>query len=413
MNALSEMSETSSPHPPFANHPAQPPFRAAAKRVVLAIPISRASVEKAVQGINHCVHQEMNWRLSRSLDRASPSLAWLQGWKGDGAFVTIGSREDAEIARNLPFPVVNLAAYHLDDRVTTLTSDHWLIGKMAAEHLLERRFKRLAYYGATNLYYSELRKAGFMTTVVERGAACSLLEQAYHVDDAEAWVRQERELETWLLSLEPPVAIMAGNDVRAGRLLEVCQRLGLRVPEQIAVIGVDNDPQVHAHVQPGLSSIARQDFEAGVLAARKLNDLMEGRVGSGELIFVPPGRIIARESTDVTAIEDPELASVIEQLRPRLGEGVGVEWLLEKTQWSRRRLEMRFQEYLGEAPYSFITRLRVQQASRLLDQEPALQLSKVAATCGFSDLRHFRQAFQRFSRQSPAQYRAPSKVSST
>ncbi len=375
------------------------------KRIAFAFPYGRAFMEKVVEGIIDCARQEMNWRFTRFPERLSPSLDWLRGWKGDGAFVTIASEEDVEIARALPFPVVNLTAYYSCDGVSTVTADHRLIGRMAAGHLLERRFQKFGYYGAKELYYSQLRKEGFVAAVRKEGADCSCLEVSHRVDSMQTWVEQERELEQWLFSLQPPVGVMASNDLRAGMLMELCRRAGLQVPGQIAVIGVDNDPVVAAHTHPSLSSVARDDHEAGRVAARQLMALMDGSISPGELRYIPPAGVVARQSTEILAIEDPELRSVIKRMREQIGERFGVERLLELTGWSRRRLETRFQEQIGEAPYSFINRLRVEVARRLLKQQPGQPLSRVAEACGFSDLRHFRLAFRRFTGQTPGQYR--------
>jgi len=379
---------------------------AAPKRIAFAFPYGRAFMEKVVEGITDCARQEMNWRFTRFPERLSPSLDWLRGWRGDGAFVAITSEDDVKIARSLPFPVVNLTAYYSCEGVTTVTADHQLIGRMAAEHLLGRRFQKFGYYGTKDLYYSQLRKEGFVAAVRKQGGTCTCLEVSHHLDSMHTWVEQEKELEQWLLSLQPPVAVMASNDLRADILMEVCRRLGLQVPVQIAVIGVDNDPVFATHVQPSLSSVARNDQEAGRVAARQLMALMNGSISAGELTHIAPAGVIARQSTEVLAIEDAQLRSVIQQMRQHIGERFGVERLLEMTHWSRRRLETRFQEQLGEAPYSFINRLRVEEALRLLKQEPKHQLSQVAAACGFSDLRHFRLAFRRLTGQSPGHYKA-------
>jgi LacI family transcriptional regulator len=377
----------------------------APKRVVLAFPYGRAFVENVVEGILSFANREVNWRFTRFPERLSPSLDWLQGWKGDGAFVIIASPADARLARKLPFPVVNLTAYFRKPGLTTVTADHREMGRVAAAHLLARRFHRFGYYGSQDLYFSRLRREGFVGMVREQGGSCSVLEVPSNFTSGQSWMRQEQQLVRWLRTLRPPVAVMTSTDLRAAVLMDTCRSLGLRVPEDIAVVGVDNDPVIVAHTQPALSSVARNDREAGELAGQKLAQLMSGQPDRREMILVPPSGVVARQSTETMAVEDAELARVVEHVREHIGEKFGVERLIDLTQWSRRQLENRCREQLGEAPYALINRLRVEHAKRMLEAAAKPMLGQIAAASGFSDERHFRLVFHRLQGKSPAQYR--------
>jgi len=376
------------------------------RRVALAFPYGRAFVETVVDGIYEYARKETNWHLIRFPERLSPSLEWLRGWNGDGAFVIFASKSDVELARTLPFPVVNLTAYFPSPGITTVTADHREIGRMAAMHLLERRFQKFGFYGSRELYFSELRREGFVSTIRDHGATCSVLEVSPHLNSGRSWLRQEQELERWLLSLQPPVAVMASTDLRANMLMESCRHLEIKIPEQLAVIGVDNDPVVVEHIHPTLSSIARNDRAAGEAAARELVALMTGKARPGKWILMPPTGVIARQSTETLAVEDPDINGLVQYIRQHVGEKFGVERLLEITGWSRRRLEMRFQEHLGEAPYSLINRLRVEEAQRLMKQNPSELLSRIATASGFNNLRQFRLVFQRITGQRHSRFRS-------
>jgi LacI family transcriptional regulator len=371
----------------------------------MAFPYGRAFVENMVEGILDYAGREGNWRFTRFPERLSPSLDWLRGWQGDGAFVIVATPADARIARALPFPVVNLTAYFAKPGVTTVTADHREIGRVAAAHLLARRFQRFGYYGSKDLYFSRLRREGFVSAVRQQGASCTVLEVPPNVTSAHSWTRQEKQLEQWLRALTPPAAVMTSTDLRADTLMETCRRLGLRVPEDIAVVGVDNDPVIVGHTQPPLSSVARNDRLAGELAARQLAEMMDGRPDRREMILVPPTGVISRQSTETLAVEDAELAAMVQHVREHIGENFGVERLIGLTGWSRRQLENRCRDQLGESPYVLINRLRVEHAKRLLEAPTKHFLGSVAEASGFSDLRHFRLVFHRLQGKSPAQYR--------
>lgn len=375
------------------------------RRVALAFPYGRAFVEKVVEGILAYARRETHWQIMRFPERLSPSLDWLQGWQGEGAFVIISTPEDARLARSLPFPVVNLTAYFPEPGVATVTADHREIGRLAARHLLERRFKKFGYYGSSDLFFSQLRRDGFVGAIEKQGGTCAVLEVPSIVASGRMWLRQQLQLEEWLRSLHPPVAIMASTDLRADMLLETCRRLHLRVPDQVAVIGVDNDPVIVDHAQPPLSSVARDDLQAGERAAALLHNLMAGQRPPRDIVYVPPTGVFARQSTETMAVEDPELANLVQYIRQNIAENFGVERLPPLLHCSRRTLENRIRAHLGASPAEIIQRLRVDQARRMLEASPRQSLGAVATACGFSDVRHLRLVFHRFQKQSPGEYR--------
>jgi LacI family transcriptional regulator len=375
------------------------------RRIALAFPYGRAFVEKVVDGILAYARRQPDWQIMRFPERLSPSLDWLQGWQGDGAFVIISTPEDARIAHALPFPVVNITAYFPESGVATVTADHQEIGRVAARHLLERRFKKFGYYGSRDLYFSEMRRNGFVETIKAHGGSCEVLEVPSIVASGRMWLRQQIQLENWLRSLQPPVAIMASTDLRADMLLQTCLRLGLRVPDQVAVIGVDNDPVIVNHAQPPLSSVARDDQLAGELAASLLDKFMSGQRNQQQVLFVPPTGVVARQSSETMAVDDQELAGLVQFIRKHVRENFGVERLLAQVSCSRRTLENRFRVNLGAAPAEIIQRLRVDEARRLIESDEKLSLAAVATACGFSDVRHLRLVFRRIQGQSPAEYR--------
>jgi LacI family transcriptional regulator len=156
------------------------------------------------------------------------------------------------------------------------------------------------------------------------------------------WVDQQEELEDWLATLEPPVGVMASTDLRAGMVLDACQRLSLRVPEDVAVIGVDNDPVACEFRAPRLSSVSRNDYEVGFRAAEFLHRLIQGEPMEKPVILVPPDGVVSRRSTEVLAVEDPLIAGIVQSIASRLHEPFGVDGLLSGRNLSRRRIEQRF-----------------------------------------------------------------------
>ena len=374
-------------------------------RVALAFPMGLAFVERLMHGILDYAGEVGGWTFTRLPEMLSPSIDWLRDWPGDGAFVLITNPEDAAMAHRLSIPVVNLAGHLEASGLPAVTVDHHGIGVLAAEHLLARRFQRFGYYGIRGKWYSLQRRLGFTETVGQAGGSCKVLEVRDLSLRPGKWVDQQEELARWLKTLVPPVGIMASTDLRAGMLLDACQRLGLRVPEDVAVIGVDNDPVACEFSQPPLSSVSRSDREVGYQAARFLDGLIHGKVSRAESLLIPPDGVVQRKSTEIMAVEDPEVAAVVEAIQSRLHQPFGVEGILGNVAISRRRLEQRFRESLGRSPAVFLNEQRVERAKKLLAGPERTSLTDVAAACGFTELRRFRQVFQRIAGQSPADFR--------
>jgi LacI family transcriptional regulator len=218
----------------------------------------------------------------------------------------------------------------------------------------------------------------------------------------DAWENQQDQLESWLRGLTTPVGIMASSDLRAGMLLEACRKVGLRVPEEVAIIGVDNDPVACEFSQPQLTSISRNDHRVGFEAASMLHRMILGQAPPGPVsLRIPPDRVVARKSTEVLAVDDPEVALLIQQMRERFHESIGMENLAGKSALSRRRLEQRFRATMDISPAVFLNQLRVEHAKKLLARKPILPLADIAAQCGFRDPRRFRVVFMRLTGSSP------------
>jgi LacI family transcriptional regulator len=378
------------------------------KHIALALPLDVVFVERLLPGILEFARNQGGWVFTRIPERLASSFEWLRNWEGDGAFVLIGNKTDVKVARSLSMPIVNVGGYVHDVRIPTVTLDQQLVGRFAAEHLLARRFHRFGYYGVRGLWYSEQRRIGFEDALHAAGYTSSLMESTSLIGSPRDWRRVAGELARWLKSLRPPVGIMASWDLRAQMLSEACTAIGLRVPEDVAIVGVDNDPIACEFSIPQLSSVSRNDRELGWQAANLLSQLIEGKRPSKVPILIPPDSVVARRSTDTLVIEDPEVAAIVQQIRVHLNEVFGVERILRLSPLSRRQLEQRFRKSVGSSPYAFLNELRVDRAKVLLAESRKRTLTAVASECGFSELRRFRIVFHRLTKLSPAEYRRKS-----
>jgi LacI family transcriptional regulator len=381
-------------------------MKAGRKRVAFGFPTALAFLDRVSRGILDYARQHGNWTLTRVPEMISPSVGWLRHWPGDGAFALVENAVDARVARGLPFPVVNLSGDLSDLGVPTVTVDYAATGRLAAEHLLERHFRRFGFNGTRGLWFSEQPRDSFAEQIRRVGYEVDVLEMNELFSPGSRWTNQEAMLDKWLRRFRPPFAIFACSDLRAAMVNDACQRLGLRVPEDVALIGVDNDPVACELSQPPLSSVSRNDWQVGWQAAALLERLMRGNSPPlPPVVRVPPDGVVARRSTDTLAVEDPQVAELTHYVRTHLHEPFGVERLLERSKMARRLLERRFKECLGRNPYTFIIEERVDLARKLLAAPEQLSLTDVATACGFSELRRFRLTFQRIAGMPPAEFR--------
>ena len=382
-------------------------MKAARKRVAFGFPTVFAYLERVSRGILDYARAHGDWTFTRVPEMLSPSVEWLNYWPGDGAFVLVTNATDAGLARALRFPVVNLAGRRVADPVVpSVTVDYAATGRLAADHLLERNFRRFGFFGTRGQWFSEQRRDAFAAQVRGAGHQLEVLEMDDLFNSKSRWMNQEEMLNKWLRRLRPPFAVFACSDLRAIMVNDACQRLGLRVPEDVALIGVDNDPVACELCQPPLSSVSRNDWQVGWEAAALLDRMMRGESSRmSPSVRVPPDGVVARRSTDTLAVEDAQIAELTHYVRKHLHQVFGVERLLERSKMSRRLLETRFKECMGRSPYTFILEERVELARKLLQTPEKRTLTDIGAACGFSELRRFRIAFQSVVGVSPAEFR--------
>ncbi len=280
------------------------------------------------------------------------------------------------------------------------------MGRLAAEHLLERGFRRFGYYGLKGgVWYSQQREAGFIQPISAAGHTCSVHEVLTSRNARGALASGHEELQAWLKSLKPPVGVLACSDARAGMLIEACRRVGLRVPDDVAVIGVDNDQLACEFSDPTLTSISRNGPKAGWEAAALLDRMLRGEKPPADPILIAPDGLVKRKSTDVLAIEDTRIAEAVRYIRQNADKLIGVESVLEHVPMSRRWLEHGFKEFVGRTPYEYISSVRVERAKKLLLDPSHKKLGQVASECGFPDVKRMNIVFQRFTGTTPRQWR--------
>jgi LacI family transcriptional regulator len=305
---------------------------------------------------------------------------------------------------NVMSPPVSLPAVFPDDAAT---------GKLAASYFLERGFRNFAFFGLRGARYAQQRAEGFQGALRTAGFDCAIVhrkeENGGDPDPLSQDADRQARIEA-LATLPRPLAIFCGNDSCAKEAVRLATMLGLQVPDQIAVLGVDND-EINCELSGvQLSSIRLNTEQIGYEAAVLLSKLISGQPAPPEPILVPPIEVITRRSSDVLALADAEVAAAVRFIRDRGGREINVEDLLSRTQLSRRSLEMRFRKALGRSPYQEIRRVQLERAKLLLSRTDR-PVREIADACGFKEARQLSMAFHDQIGLTPRQYRRKSRRS--
>lgn len=375
------------------------------RKIALAFPSVMMSADSLMHGILDYARQHGGWSFTRLPEQIDPTAAWLKDWKGDGAFAVVTTHEDTVMLHALRFPVVNVMGYVPSIDIPTATLDHHSIGRLQAEHLLERRFQRLAYYGASDLWFSRERLAGFRETAEKANVKVVPWMVSSGIQARPRLTDQQAHLVRWLRQMKPPFGVATSNDLRGCMVLDACASLGLRVPEDVAVIGVDNDPSVAPFSTPPLSSVLRNDRELGFLAAKLLDDLIEGRKPKKLSVQIQPAGVVSRRSTETLGVDSPEVHQLIQDIRTHISEPFGVEFLMARSHASRRQIERLLLQETGYPPYTLINRLRIEHACTLLSKPEKRSLTSIAKECGFTELRRFSLVFRQQTGMKPKSFR--------
>jgi LacI family transcriptional regulator len=379
--------------------------------VAIAYPVAVPWMALFVRGVVEYADRHGGWDLTTSpptitgSDEFAITIENLKGWPGDGVIAAVGNRREARAARRLGVPVVNLAATTQDVGLPRVMVDHYSMGRLAAEHLLERGLRRLAYCGIEGRWYSQLRCQGFAARARQAGLTCDVFQSSPQANRRQNWQQRVAPLAGWLKTLKPPVGVLAVHDYRARTLVDECRHLGLRIPHDVAVVGLDNDPTVCEYCQPTLTSVSRNAWRVGYEAAAMLDVLMSGRTPPLTEVLIAPDGVAARQSTDTVAIDDPHVADAVHFIHEHLGQTFGVAQVVQAVRISRRELEARFHRAVEATPYDYICRARVERAKRLLEAHDPVKLRTVAAACGFSGVERMRLVFLRTTGTTPAEYR--------
>ena len=373
------------------------------KRIALVMGLTDTYEHGIARGVVRYAKGRNDWDLYGYAWMFRPFDA-LDVWQGDGIIARIESRRDAELIGRLPIPVVDVAGAYPVASIRAVTNDDESTGRRAGEYLASCGFRRFAYCGVAGTHWSACRQRGFVSAVSGISEP-----PAVFAESLPWWERLDSSwrLRSWLAELKRPVGVFACNDTAGLKVVDLCRELGIPVPDDVAVLGIDNEDVLCEMASPTLSSIELDCESIGYRAAILLDDLMAGNGPSrraGSPVLVPPKGVVERASTRVFACDDPIVARAMRYIRLHGTSRMHVADILAEVPASRRSLETRFRTATGRTLREEIVRVRLSHARATL-RSTRLTVGDVAHECGFASAQRFHEAFRKAEGVTPGSYR--------
>jgi LacI family transcriptional regulator len=376
------------------------------QHIVLVHDSSSGYCRQVLEGIFAFARPAKRWVFRPA--RQDPNLIPLfQSWDVTGMIAQVTTDEFADAAETLRIPVVNVSSNLDTPRFAQICNDDIAIGQAAAEHLLDAGLTQFAFFGYGWSAYSSNRQIGFTQTIEERGHNVAPMLYQRRPDTNEGphdWRRWDDNVRRWLQSLPRPCGVFACHDVAAVDLISICCDAGIRVPDELTILGVDDDDLLCRQSYPPLSSVRCAAEQIGFQAAQMLEDLFADRAIEDSPRRLAPIGIATRQSTDILAVDDPDLAHALRYIRDNADKPIDVEDVLRRVPMNRRTLERRFRTVLGRTPLQEIRRVHIEQAKQLL-VDTDLPTPNIATASGFANASRLAIIFRKMTGMKPTEYR--------
>jgi LacI family transcriptional regulator len=382
------------------------PQKSSVRRVAILIETTRTYSREMLAGVSQYVDRHGPWSTFlelRSLESSVPP--WLKNWDGDGILTRTHSREMANAIGMTGLPAIELRSSNFNRQCPFVGMDNRMIGQLVADHFINRGYRQFAAYTLDTESFFRERFQKFVTHLkATTGADCAVLPSQGEASP-DNWEDHQNKLIAWLQSLEKPVGIFATNDQLATRLLDACQRAGISVPEEVAVVGCENETTLCRFASPPLTSVRFDGETVGYRAAEMLDQMMKGDsdVNPGTTL-IPPKGIEIRASSDEFVIDDPIVLQAVKLIRQQAFLGTTVVGICDEIGVSRSTLERRMKASLKRGAKAELLRVRFGEVNRLL-QNTDLTIEAIAEMTGFNYAHYLQTSYRERFGISPGKFR--------
>jgi len=377
------------------------------KKILLLTDFSSGYSRNLLRGIVRYSREHEPWvffrmpQYYRELYGDDGVVKWAKKWKADAIIAQLENINLSKINK-LKVPIIVQNFKERADKICNITGDYVKTGIMAADFFLERGYSNFAYYGHKDMIWSRERADGFKRRVEEVGFCVSVLNVEHRKN--EEWSFNAAAVSNWLLSLPKPVALFACDDYFASQITETCKIYNITVPDEISVLGVDNDDLICNISDPPLSSIVVDGEKGGYQAARVLHQLMNREIAQACNIVVPPMRIEMRKSTDKYAVTEKHVLQAINFIKKNYAQSFLYDEIWQLVPISRRTLEKKFKKETGTTIYQFLLKYKIEHFARaIINSDQSLE--NLAVECGFDEYKNVARIFQKYKGTTPQKYR--------
>lgn len=349
--------------------------------------------------------QEHGWHVYSNYTRERV-IPW--GWEGDGILAWLGAGDDlADFVQSARVPTVDFSFRRPQLKYPRVLEDHAHAASLAAEHFLTRGFTNFCFYSDADNWSYEERGQGFVKALAETGHKCSWLrwvESSAYATGKQEWLRKRKWLAAQMKQATKPLAVFAANDQQALDVLESCESSGIKIPEEVAIVGAESYLLAPDAMHTPLSSVDTNLAVLGYRGAELLDQLMRGGKAPAEPMRVPAAGVVVRQSSDILTIKHPGVARSLRFIWEHGHEPICIQDLVGVSAMSRRGLHKAFLEHLGRTPGQELQRVRIDRAKKILATS-AHKVESVAHECGYQSINSFCVAFKRATGMSAKQFR--------
>ncbi len=381
-------------------------------RVVLLVQSGSEFGRGALRGIGSYIQSHGHWivfhRVGLLPERLPPDV---KSWRPNGMIGQFQTPALLQQVQRMGLPTIDLFSQYGCRGIPRFSVDHAAITKMAVDYFLELGYQNLAYCGFRGVYYCERRCAAFVAYVREQGCSVEVFQSPRPESGSRvlaiesAGVFDIEQMGEWLSSLPRPLAVMAGTDMRAMHVLEACSLCGLKVPDDVAVLGVGNDEVLCNLADPPLTSIALRPEQIGFEAAALLDRMMRGEQPPAEELLSGPLCVVSRKSTNSLAVSDPKVHEAVNHIRENYARNLSVLCVAKHVGISRSTLQRRFVQALGRSPHEELLRVQLERVKELL-RDTDFPLTRVSELAGFNYPECMMKLFKRKTGKTPGEFRS-------
>lgn len=380
------------------------------KHIAILVETSLNSGRQIVRGVSRFARERNDWSIyyySGPLGAMAPEA--LDGWSGDGIIARIATQNIYQSVRSRNVPVIDVIGNIPHSEFPVVKCDEQSVSGLVGEHFRERGYRNIAFFGLNQENWSLIRRKTLSEFCQNNiGSKLSYLEVSHQQRESKVWAAYISNISEWLESLPKPVGIMVASDQFGPDILAACRLSGISVPDQISLVGVDNDLPFCEICQPQLSSVEPNHEQVGYEAARTLNSILQKKTVPEQVLEIQPRLLHVRQSSDATALDDITLVKALRFIRANACDPISVDEIARASGVSRSVLQRRFRTSLNETILEAILTVRTNRAKEML-ATTSLPLPDVAERCGFRHQEYLGYVFKKRIGCTPGQYRSNSK----